>query len=105
LKAPTTSANGGIPGISIFGDRNWVTHGSKGFQISYTDIYDDGIWYFPNTGLSLVQSPITFYSYNGLVVDNFYSSGSTSTFHTDYSPLGGYLSASPYHYEDGALVE
>jgi hypothetical protein len=105
LKAPTTTANGGVPGISIFGDRNWVTHGSQGFSITYTNIYDDGIWYFPNTGLYLWESPMTFYSYNGLVVDNFYSFGSTSTFHTDYSPLGGSLSGSPYHYEDGALVE
>jgi hypothetical protein len=106
LKAPTTSSGGGVPGICMFADRNWITHGARGtgsgVSMVSTQVTMDGVIYLPNTGLYLWSSPITYYTYNGLVVDNLYDFGSTSTFHTDYSPLG---SVSPYHYEDGALVE
>ncbi len=108
LKAPTTTAGGGVPGIVMFGDRSWVAHGSRAAYFAYTDIQFDGIWYLPNIGVSFWESPISYYNYNGLVVDNYYQYGCTTVFHTNYSPLGGFGplgGQSPYHYEDGDLVE
>jgi hypothetical protein len=104
LKAATTASGGAVPGIVIFGDRNWVGHGSAGLSFSNTPVQCDGIWYVPNIGVSMWQSPLSFYSYNGLVVDNLYMYGSTSNMAVNYAPLGSYITGTPYHYEDGALV-
>jgi hypothetical protein len=103
LKAPTTTANNGIPGIVVFGDRNWVTHGTQGVEIAFTQIVADGIWYLPNTGLYLWKSPFSYYNYDGWVIDNLYQFGGLTTFHCDYPNLGT-ITGSPYHYEDGSLV-
>jgi hypothetical protein len=102
LKAPTTSSGGSIPGIVVFGDRGWITHGSRGVQILYTQVTTDGIWYLPNTGLYLWISPFSFFNYNAILVDNLYNYGATATFHPGYANLGG---VSPFHYEDGLLVQ
>jgi hypothetical protein len=102
LKAPTSSSGGGIPGVVIFADRNWVTHGSQGIQIVNNKIITDGFWYMPNTGLYMWIVQFGFYKYNGLVVDNLYQYSDGSYFTADYSDLGG---VSPLHYEDGVLVQ
>jgi hypothetical protein len=104
LKAPTSSANGGIPGVVVFGDRQWVTHGTQGVQIAFTQIVADGIWYLPNTGLYLWDSPFSYYTYNGWVIDNLYQFGALSVFSCNYTNLGT-ITSSPYHYEDGSLVQ
>ena len=102
LKASTSSLGGSIPGIVIFGDRGWVTHGSASVRFNYTQVTTDGIWYLPNTGLFLWISPFSFFNYNAIEVDNFYNFGASVLFHVDYSSLGG---VSPFHYEDGLLVQ
>jgi len=102
LKAPTTSANGCIPGVVVFADRNWVTHNSQGVQITNNKIISDGFWYLPNTGLSMWIVQFGYYKYNGLVIDNIYQYSDGSYFNSDYSDLGG---VSPLHYEDGVLVQ
>ena len=102
LKAPTTSVNGGIPGVVMFADRNWVDHGSQGFQFNYATIQTDGYWYLPNTGLYMWATNLTYYKYNGLVIDNYYQFGTTNYLNSDFSDLGG---VSPLHYEDGVLVQ
>jgi hypothetical protein len=104
LKAATTNTGGAVPGIVLFGDRNWVSHGNRGVSFQFTTIQNDGIWYFPNIGVYMWQAPLSYYSYNGIVADNFYSYGSTSTLSVDYAPLGSFITGTPYHYEDGALV-
>ena len=102
LKAPTSSVSGGIPGIVMFADRNWVTHGSQGIQVSYSYIEADGIWYALNTGLYSWQNTWACYKYIGWDIDNLYYYLSTIHFATDYSDFSG---VSPFHYEDGVLVQ
>jgi hypothetical protein len=102
LKAPTSTANGGITGVVIFADRNWVAHGSQGVSITNTTIQSDGVWYLPNTGLYLWSCTSLYYNYNIWYLDNLYQFGTTALFNTSFAPLGGY---SPLHYEDGVLVQ
>jgi hypothetical protein len=102
LKAPTSSANGGIPGVVMFADRNWVDHGNQDFQFNYATLQTDGYWYLPNTGLYMWATNLTYYKYNGLVIDNYYQFGTTNYLNSDFSDLGG---VSPLHYEDGVLVQ
>jgi len=45
---------------------------------------------------------LTYYKYNGLVIDNYYQFGTTNYLNSDFSDLGG---VSPLHYEDGVLVQ
>lgn len=102
LKAPTTSGLGGVPGVVMFGDRNWIDHGNQDVQFAFATVETDGYWYFLNTGLYTWETYFHYYKYNGLVVDNYYQFGSTNTFASDFSDLGG---ISPLHYEDGVLVQ
>ncbi len=106
LNAPTTSSGGGIPGIALFADRNWVAHGAYRLTFVNTYIEGDAIWYAPNIGISLTNCLYTDAAYAGLVVDSFYQFGSFngagSWISTDYTPIGGW---SPYHYDDGVLVQ
>ncbi len=102
LRAPTTTTSGGIVGICVWLDRNWVSHGTASISMSYMDLQSDGIWYLPNTGMTLWASFFTYYNYNGLVADNWYQWGSASLWQADYSTLGGWA---PYHYEDGTLIQ
>jgi Flp pilus assembly protein TadG len=106
LNAPTTSSGGGIPGIAIFGDRRWIAHGSYGLTFSNTYITGDAIWYVLNTGVSFWDCVFTNSAYSGLVVDCLYQYGSFdgagAWITTDYTALGG---VSPYHYDDGVLVQ
>jgi hypothetical protein len=71
--------------------------------LTNTYIAGDGIWYIPNTGVSLWNCLYTDNNYSGMVLDCFYQFGGIGTFiSTEYSTLGGY---SPYHYDDGVLVQ
>lgn len=104
LKAAITTTGGTVPGIVLFGDRNWISHGNRGVSFKFTTIQNDGIWYFPNIGVYMLQAPLSYYSYNGIIADNLYYSGDTSTMNVNYAPLGSFITGTPYHYEDGALV-
>jgi hypothetical protein len=51
LTAPNDATNGGIPGILMFGDRNWV---STSQNVNFNDssaVTMQGELYFPNTGV------------------------------------------------------
>jgi len=106
LNATTTASGGTVPGIALFGDRDWIAHGSYGLTFVNTYIEGDAIWYVPNTGISMTNCLYTDAAYSGLVVDSFYQSGTYngagSWITTDYTSLGG---NSPYHYDDGVLVQ
>ena len=102
LKAPTSSAYGGITGVAVFVDRNWVAHGSQGVSLTNTVVESDGAWYIPNTGLYLWSCSFAYYSYDIWYLDNLYQFGTTATFNSNFSTLGGF---SPLHYEDGVLVQ
>jgi hypothetical protein len=86
----------------MFADRNWVDHGNQDFQFNYATLQTDGYWYLPNTGLYMWATNLTYYKYNGLVIDNYYQFGTTNYLNSDFSDLGG---VSPLHYEDGVLVQ
>lgn len=93
LTAPTTNADGGIPGILVFGDRNWVPVNPvlpRDFGIQYGTIIGDGIWYMKNTGIGIGQSlnwncP----NYCGIVTDNTYIYASNVYWKANYSVLPG----------------
>jgi hypothetical protein len=102
LKAPTSSANGGITGVVVFADRNWVAHGSQGVSLANSTVQSDGIWYIPNTGLYLWSCTFSYFAYDVWYLDNLYDYGTTAIFNSNYSGLGG---VSPLQYEDGVLVQ
>lgn len=103
VSAPTSTANGGITGIVVFGDRNWVNHGNQGIQILSSYVTTNGIWYVLNTGLYNFVSTLRGTTYLGLVVDNINSSGTFTVPSPDYSSLSG---GSPFQGSSaGGLVE
>jgi Flp pilus assembly protein TadG len=70
LSAPTSTANGGIPGILMFGDRNWVST-SQNVNINGGSAAKlEGILYFPYTGLILTGQTNCNGNYLGIVADN-----------------------------------
>jgi hypothetical protein len=75
LSAPTTSSGGSIPGILIFGDRNWIPTAAQDFQCGASSITGDGIWYTTNTGLLFNACPISGTNYLAFDTDNLSSLG------------------------------
>jgi hypothetical protein len=89
LTAPNNSSSGGIPGILMFGDRNWVsTSQNVNFNGSST-VTMQGVLYFPHTGVIFSASANIGGSYFGLVADNItINGGATVTVPTpNYSAL------------------
>jgi hypothetical protein len=104
LSAPTSNSSGGIPGILIFGDRNWtLTDTTNGFDFkcSGTSYTGNGIWYTTTTGVSFSTCPLSAPNYFGMVTDHFSNSGSSWTFRSDYSMVSG---GNPM-FSSGGLVE
>ncbi len=75
LSAPTDSSNGGIPGILVFGDRNWVATAPQDFQCGSSSITGDGIWYTTSTGLLFTGCPISGTNYLAFDTDNISTIG------------------------------
>ena len=71
VNAPTTPANGGIPGISIMNDRNW-SGSADDFQWMYSSWYADGIVYLTGTGIYDFNMPMSAPNYLNLVAANMY---------------------------------
>lgn len=78
LTAPTSSANGGIPGILMFGDRGWVSTGQNVSINGGSSTKLEGILYFPYTGLILTGNTTCNGKYLGIVADNVTINGSAS---------------------------
>jgi Flp pilus assembly protein TadG len=70
LSAPTTTANGGIPGILMFGDRSWVSTSQNVNINGGSSAKLEGILYFPYTGLILTGQTNCNGNYLGIVADN-----------------------------------
>jgi hypothetical protein len=72
LSAPADSSYGGVPGILIFGDRNWVNTSVTNQDLLFANcsFNGDGIFYFPKTGIYDYQCPMNPPNYLGLVLDN-----------------------------------
>jgi hypothetical protein len=109
MSAPTTSSGGSIPGVIVFFDRGLVAHGSNAyFSVQSSTLVTDGVWYIPNTGLHLYNTNFSGPHYLGLVIDNIYQYLGTTYGSANYSSLtSAYPSTggSPFHYEDGVLVQ
>jgi len=90
LSAPTDSSNGGIPGILIFGDRNWVATAAQDFQCGASSITGDGIWYTTNTGLLFNACPISGTNYLAFDTDNLSTLGFPGvTLSSNFSNVSG----------------
>lgn len=91
LTAPTSSANGGIPGILMFGSRSWVST-SQNVNINGASFAKlEGILYFPYTGLIITGQTSASGNYLGIVADNVtVNGGATLTAPApNYSALSG----------------
>jgi hypothetical protein len=90
LSAPTDSSAGGIPGILVFGDRNWVATAAQDFQCGASSITGDGIWYTTNTGLLFNACPISGTNYLAMDTDNLATIGFPGvTLSSNFSNLSG----------------
>ncbi len=93
LSAPTDASAGGIPGILLFGDRNWVG-GAQDFQFNTSTFRGDGIIYTTNTGIYDWSTDLRGNEYFNIVTANMYLFGATLTASNNYSSLIG---GSPLH--------
>jgi Flp pilus assembly protein TadG len=75
LTAPTSSANGGIPGVLMFGDRNWVDTSQNVTLNGGSSTKLEGVLYFPYTGLILTGQTNCNCKYMGIVADNITVNG------------------------------
>jgi hypothetical protein len=90
LSAPTDSSSGGIPGILVFGDRNWVATAAQDFQCGASTISGDGIWYTTNTGLLFNACPISGTHYLAFDTDNLSTLGFPGiTLSSNFSYISG----------------
>ncbi len=95
LSAPTSTANNGIPGIVIFGDRNWVdpantSSTSQDFTLNGSTLNGDGIIYLTNTGINCVGCKMQGTNYFGIVASNMsLSSSANVTLSGDFSYVAG----------------
>jgi Putative Flp pilus-assembly TadE/G-like len=103
LSAPTSSASGGIPGILVFGDRNWNAIQDQDFRIMSSYVTADGVWYTTNTGIYNSSSTLTAPNYLALVTDSISSSSGTFTIPSpNFSSVSG---GSPLTGTSGGLVQ
>jgi Putative Flp pilus-assembly TadE/G-like len=105
ISAPTSTANGGIPGILIFADRAWtLTDTANGYDFTCTggSFSGDGIWYTTTTGVSFSTCPVSATNYFAMVTDHLYNSGSSWTFRGNFSSLS---TGNPMPASSGGLVE
>ncbi len=101
LSAPATSGSGGIPGILVFGDRNWVSATPQDIKLTGCSFTGDGIVYFPRTGLYDSLCPIQAPHYFGMVIDNLSSPVGTIHLNSNFSSVAG---GNPFHPQE-SLVE
>ena len=95
LSAPTSSAQNGVPGIVIFGDRNWSESSgpsstSQDFTMNGSTLTGDGIIYLTNTGINCVGCTMQGTNYFGIVASNMsVTSSGNVTMSGDFSYLAG----------------
>jgi hypothetical protein len=70
LTAPNNATSGGIPGILMFGDRNWVSTSQNVNFNGSSSVTMQGELYFPYTGVIFSASANIGGSYFGIVADN-----------------------------------
>jgi Putative Flp pilus-assembly TadE/G-like len=72
VSAPTDPSAGGLPGIVIFGDRNW-SGGNQDFSLMFSTWVGDGVIYVSNTGIYDWITPMSAPNYLNIVAANMYS--------------------------------
>ena len=93
LSAPTSAADGGIPGILLFADRAW-TGGNQDFQFNTSTFRGDGILYTSATGIYDWQTGMSGPNYFSMVTANLYAYNAGIAFSGNYATLA---SGSPLH--------
>ncbi len=93
VNAPTDATGGGIPGVVIFGDRNW-SGGVRDFIFSDSTYQGDGIIYTTNTGINVSGGGLSGYNYLGIDAGSIYQYASTVSPSCNYSSLPG---GNPFH--------
>ena len=95
LSAPTTATGGTVPGIVIFGDRNWSESSgpsptTQDFTFNNSTLTGDGIIYLTNTGISCVTCTMQGTNYFGIVASNLNETSSGNiTLSSNFSYLPG----------------
>ena len=99
LSAPTSNTYGGIPGVLIMSDRNWVHTGVDDFSLNGSTVSGDGVWYLTGSGLSVTSttnsgvtttSSMSAPNYLAFDVDNLsVTSSSTINLSSNFSSISG----------------
>jgi hypothetical protein len=101
LSAPSDTSGGGIPGILVFADRNWIPTNAQDFALENSSIQGDGIWYLPGAGMYVSTcGNFTATHYLGIVADNIYSDGTIINVMNNYSSLAG---GNPFRLQGGLV--
>jgi hypothetical protein len=72
VTAPTNSSAGGLPGVVLFGDRNW-SGGNQDFDLMFSTWAGDGVLYINNTGIYDYSTSMSAPNYLNIVSANMYS--------------------------------
>jgi Flp pilus assembly protein TadG len=75
LTAPDSASGGSIPGILMFGDRNWVNTSQEVNFNGSSSVTMQGVLYFPHLGVIFSASANIAGNYFGLVADNITING------------------------------
>jgi hypothetical protein len=87
VSAPTSNSGGGIPGLVVFGDRNWSGVNQSFTMNNMSNGGSDGIYYVSNTGIYMTENNMSGPDYFSVVAANLQENNSTVVFSSDYSTL------------------
>ncbi len=87
LFAPADTSSNGVPGVLVFGDRQWIASGPQDFQVLNATIAGDGIWYTTNTGIAVSNTLWSAGSYFALDTASLLVTSSNLTLAADFSGL------------------
>ncbi len=87
LFAPTDTSSNGVPGILVFGDRQWLPSGPQDFRVVNATIAGDGIWYTTSTGIAISNTQWSTSDYFGLDTASLAIANSNLTLTADFSGL------------------
>ncbi len=87
LFAPTDTSSNGVPGLLVFGDRQWIASGPQDFQILNATVAGDGIWYTTQTGIAVSNTQWTTSYYFALDTASLVVNNSNLTMAGDFSNL------------------
>ncbi len=87
LSAPLDASSNGVPGVLVFGDRNWMPSSPQDFQVTGATVTGDGIWYTTHTGITISNTIWRPNHYFGMDTASLSVNGSNLIFAGDFSTL------------------